>query len=93
MPYFYDFWWNGHTLRLETARGGNGNSDIGVNIIWFVSRIPVPESIWENREDLVIMIKEAFSVNQAWYDHNSIKSINVNIKCEPTMERDDYYTK
>lgn len=91
MPYFYDFWLNGHILRLEAARGGSGNSDIGVNIIWFVSRIPVPESIWESRKDLVIMIKEAFSVNQAWYDYKSIKSISVSIKCEPTMEEDNYY--
>lgn len=85
MPYFYDLWWNGHTLRLEVARGGSGNSAIGVNITWFVSRIPVPESIWTSRENLVIMIKEAFSIDLGWCEKEEVRSVNVKIMCEPEI--------
>lgn len=43
MPYYYDLWWNGYTIRMEIGEGGSGNYDVGVNIVWFIHRVPIPE--------------------------------------------------
>lgn len=91
MPYFYDLWWNGYVIRMETKRGGKGNYDTGVDIIWIIKRIPIPRDIWEYRNDIIIMINEAFSVNQDRCPTEYLKSISVRIDCEPEKVPDNYY--
>ena len=89
MPYFYDLWWNGYTIRMEMYEGGSGNYDIGVNIVWFIHRIPIPEEIWDHRDEIVQMIKDGFSVNEGWCRKEKLISIDVKIMCEPEIA-DDY---
>lgn len=91
MPHFQDLWWNGYVIRMETNRGGKGNYDVGVDIIWFIEKISIPKSIWQYRETIIKMIEEAFAVDYDWCNTEYLKSISVHIDCEPTMEEDNYY--
>jgi len=85
MPEYSDLWWEGHTIRLEIWEGGQGNYDTGVDIIWNILRIPIPQEIWDEREVIVEMIKEAFFVYSDWCPPEFLKSITVNIKCKPEI--------
>ncbi|MBQ6035629.1 hypothetical protein [Ruminococcus sp.] len=88
MPFFHDFWWNGNVIRMETVCGGKGNYKTGVDIVWYINKIPVPKKIWNFKDEIVDMIKEAFKVNSDWCMKECLKSITVNIQCEPTISED-----
>ena len=86
MPYFYDFWWNGHIIRMEISEGGNGNYETGVDIIWIIEKLPIPKEIWEYKKEVMGMIEEAFSVNSSGCKKQFLKSISVRFDCEPEVE-------
>lgn len=88
MPEFYDLWWKGNVIRIEAVRGGEGSYETGVDIIWFINRVPVPEKIWESKDEIMEMIKEAFAVNSDWCKKQFLKSITVKIECEPEKKGD-----
>ena len=85
MPQFYDLWWNGNIIRMEVVEVSSGKYSIGVDIVWNIVRIPIPERIWERRNEVLELIKEAFSVYSGWCKPLYLKSISVNINCEPEM--------
>lgn len=83
MPNFYDLWWNGNIIRIEAECGGKGNYDTGVDIIWFINRIPIPKKMWKSKEEIMKLIEEAFEVNSDWCKKQFLKSITVKFECEP----------
>lgn len=87
MPYFYDLWWKGNVVRIEAERGGKGNYEMGIDIIWFINRVPIPEKIWESKDEIMEMIEEAFGINSSWCEEKDLKSITVKIECEPEIMR------
>ena len=78
MPYFYDFWWNGNTIRMEISRTSKGDRDVGVDVIWNILKIHIPNELMDKKQDIVKMIKDAFSVNQGWCKSKFLKSVTVN---------------
>ena len=82
MPYFYDLWWKGHIVRLEVSRRAKSNTEGGVDIIWYIHRIPIPKKIWMRRKEVLEMISQAFCVNRVWYSAREVKSIEVKLRCE-----------
>ena len=85
MPYFYDLWWNGYTIRMEVVETGDGNYSTKVNIIWNIWRISIPKEIWDKKDEIIGLITEAFSVYSGWCEPKFLGSINVSIKFEPEM--------
>ena len=79
MPYFYDFWWNGNTIRMEISRTSKGDRDVGVDVIWNILKVHIPYEIFDKKQDIVKMIKEAFSINPGWCKPKFLKSITVNM--------------
>ena len=88
MPKLYDLWWNGKVVRIEVEESGRGNIEVGVDVIWLVNSVPIPQDIWDYRDEIMKMIEDAFSVNQSWCDTEFIKSIEVRILCEPEIRED-----
>ena len=88
MPYFYDLWWNNHVIRIEGEEGGKGNIEVGVDIVWFINRVPIPKDIWNYKDEVMKIIEEAFLVNQSWCKSKFLKSITVKIECAPEMKED-----
>lgn len=88
MPYFYDLWWNGHIIRMEISKRFAKNSNGRIDVIWYVHSIPISEQIWEYKDDVVEMIKEAFSVNRGWSESYELNNIIVKIQCEPRKLED-----
>ena len=88
MPHFYDLWWKDHVIRIEAECGGKGNYKVGVDIVWFVNRIPIPKDIWQYKDEIMKMIEEGFLVNRDWCKEKFLKSITVKIECEPEMKED-----
>lgn len=82
MPYFYDLWWNGYTIRMEISDTSMGNYNVGVDVIWNILKIHIPSELFDRKEDIVRMIKDAFSINPSWCKPEFLKSITVNIECE-----------
>ncbi|WP_019679467.1 hypothetical protein [Ruminococcus flavefaciens] len=86
MPYFHDLWWNGTVIRLETLCGGSGNYETGVDMVWFIQKIPVPKELWRYRDEIRDIINEAFSINSGWCNKKHLRSVKVVFECEPTIE-------
>ena len=85
MPYFYDLWWDGYTIRMEVSEAGNGNYETGVNIIWNIWKIPICENLWQRKDEIINIIVDAFSVFSGWCNPKRLNSIAVDIKCEPEI--------
>ncbi len=83
MPSFHDFWWNGYTIRMEIVRTSTGNYDDGINIIWSIMTLPIPNELWEKQEEILKMLNEAFSIDLGWCEREEVKSISVKIMCTP----------
>lgn len=86
MPDYYDLWWNGHTIRMEIVEAGIGNYDVGVDMVWFINKVPIPKEIWQYKEEVMNMITEAFSVNMGWCRKECLKSITVNMSNAAVIE-------
>lgn len=56
---------------------------------WEIKRI-YPQSIWEERDMILQAVKGAFWVYRARHDEEDIKSISVEISCEPECVEADY---
>lgn len=82
MPNYYDLWWNGHTIRMEIGDGGNGNYNVGVDLVWFIHKISIPKEIWQYKGEIMNMITDAFSVNEGWCRKECLKSIAVKVMCK-----------
>jgi len=86
MPHFYDLWWNGNVIRMETTSREIRNDEEGFDIKWIIHKIPIPEKIWSCKDEIKDMIEEAFSVNESWCKGRKIDSIKVVFRCEPEIE-------
>lgn len=87
-PNFCDLWWNGNVIRMEITRRATRNEEEEMNIVWYIHKIPIPRAIWENKEEILVMIKEAFEVNKSWCKDKKVNSISVKFMCEPEMMED-----
>ena len=94
MPDYYDFCYKGVIVRMEVSVWGEDVSEPGgprrETLEWYIDNICIPESIWEGREEIVELIKEAFSVNTSAAPASRISSISVEIENEPKHAEADY---
>lgn len=90
MPDYHDLAYKGIIIRMEVIPKGNGTRATGFNKVWTINRIYIPKSIWEKREAILRAIKEAFSVYRGGTAESRVKSISVEISCEPECVEVDY---
>ena len=89
-PYYYDLAYKGRIIRMEAVSEGNGTIMTGFNVVHDIYRIYIPQSIWEEKEEILQVIKESFLVYRAAARESEINSITVNIQCEPECVEVDY---
>jgi len=86
MPLYWSFWWNNQETRIEVIRrSGGGNIETGWYIKREIVRIPVPQNLFDKRDELMKMIEEAFSIDAGYHKAGTVKSISVEIKCLPEI--------
>ena len=90
LPYYYDLAYKDRIIRMEVDPQGSGTRITGFNKIWKIYRISIPKSIWAEKEEIMRAIKEAFSVYRGGTAESRVKSINVDISCEPECVEVDY---
>ena len=94
MPDYYDFCYKGVIVRMEVSVWGEDVSEPGgprrETLEWYIDNICIPESIWGDREEIVKLVKEAFSVNTSAAPASRISSISVEIENEPKRVEADY---
>ncbi len=94
MPDYYDFCYKGVIVRMEISEWAEVVSKPGeprkADFYWRVNNMSIPESIWEDREEIVELIKEAFSVNTSAAPTSRARNIFVEVRCEPKRVEADY---
>lgn len=90
MPDYHDLSYKGRIIRLEIGSRGRGNLEIGFDMDWIIFRIYIPESVGEDREKIIKVIKDAFLVYRAAHNEEDINSISVEISCESECVETDY---
>ena len=94
MPDYYDFYYKGAIVRMEISNWCdfvlNPEDDFETDIAWYIDNMYIPESIWEDREEIVKLVKEAFSVNTSAAAPGSLEHIAVEMQCEPKRVEADY---
>lgn len=63
-PFFWLFWWNGSEIRIE-ERGGSFTIEDSGKIVREITGISAPEKVFENKDELISLILDAFSVRDS----------------------------
>ena len=87
IPHFHDLWWNGCVTRIITSRGGKGNYKSGIDIIWFVKKMPISQELWIHRLDIYNLIRDGLYVDSSWCPKEYLKSVSVIFECEPQIQK------
>ena len=90
MPEYYDMCYKGRMIRMEVAGKTEGDRNVGVTFLWDIYNIYIPRSIWEDKDDILLAIADAFSVYRNRTPENAVKEIRVKITCEPKCVETDY---
>lgn len=93
-PLYCDFYFKGRIIRLEVEY----TVDPCVNGIcafcWNIQRISIPKSIWNDKTEIVSLIKEAFFVNDfGLSSRGKTAHITINLPNECEQVEADYHGK
>ena len=84
-PFYCDFWWDGNIIRIDVGKRSIIDHDGGVNFVWIINRMPIPQNIWDNKDKVVEMIKEALIAKRDWCVEECLKSVSVKMNCDPII--------
>ena len=90
MPEYYDMCYKGRIIRMEVVDASTGELYTGVTFLWKIENIYIPKSIWQDKDDILSAIADAFSVYTNLVPENKVEGISVEIECEPTCVEADY---
>lgn len=90
MPTYYDFSYKKTIVRTEAFYKVKNNEQQELELIWNVDRIYIPRSLWNERQEILKLIEEAFMSDNCRIPLNRIKCIKVHLRCEPEYVEVDY---
>ena len=90
MPTYYDFYYNGSIVRIEALSISKRDEQQEIELIWYVDRINIPNSLRDRKQVVLKLIKEAFLSNNRRIPLCRIKNIKVVLRCEPDCVEVDY---
>ncbi len=88
-PYYIDMSYKNRIIRMDVEKRMNYINENGSHCIFEVQAIRIPKSVWNDKEDIINAIKEAFSV----YRNEWIISSEAVIDCEAECVEKDYNGK
>ena len=80
VPLMSDLWWNGNVIRIEwddNQNTGNRRLPKGLSVVWNIHKIFIPPSIMDQKDTVVKMVEEAFSVDCDGAKKENVLSISV----------------
>lgn len=90
-PYYYDLAYKGRIIRMEVVSWDVDESrEEGKIIYWNINRVYIPKSIWEEKDNIIQMIREACSVKEIGNPTKKILEVIVKIQSEPECVEADY---
>lgn len=89
-PTYYDFSYDGKIVRMEVFCRGEGNIKDGGVFYWKINRMYIPNSIWNQKDEVVQEIIKAFSVCTNAFPAELVKGVSVEVQCEPECVEADY---
>ena len=93
-PYYYDLAFKCRIVRMVGLRSdSSGDLKNGFDLVWRIGHIYIPKSLWNERSNVVQAIKESFSVYRGGHKIEKVKSITVELCCEPECVETDYNEK
>ena len=51
--------------------------------MWIINKLSIPQNMWKHKAEIVNMIIDAFTVKSDWSLNENLKSISVELNCEP----------
>lgn len=94
-PYCFDLYYKGRIVRIETDSYSLLNDEGYRDKKWFIDNINIPKSIWLEKDAIMEVIQDAFSVHTGSIELERPESVIITIKvrCKPSMVEVDYNGK
>ncbi len=90
MPCYYDLSYKGRIIRMEKSCRVNTSRVEGSTVPWIIEGIKIPKSIWEEKDNIIQMIREAFAAIKIGNPARKVLSVTVEIQGEPECVEADY---
>ena len=97
MPEYPALCYQGVLVRLEAISRSNTTSLINGQrqsaLIWYVDNVDIPNSLWNIKQEVLVLMEEAFMSHTWGAPSSRIKHVFVDLRCEPTCVEVDYNGK
>ncbi len=90
MPNYYDLSYKGRIIRMEETCRIDTSREEGNIIPWKIKGIKIPKSVWEEKDNIIQMIIEAFTAVKRGNPTRKVLSVTVEIQGEPECVEADY---
>ncbi len=90
MPIYYDLSYKGRIIRMEGSCWIDTSREEGNIIPWKIKGIKIPKSVWEEKDNIIQMIIEAFTAVKVGNPTRKVLSVTVEIQSEPECVEADY---
>ncbi len=89
-PFYYDLSYKGRIIRMEETCRIDTSREEGNIIPWKIKGIKIPKSVWEEKDNIIQMIIEAFTAVKRGNPTRKVLSVTVEIQDEPECVEADY---
>jgi hypothetical protein len=78
-PETYALSWKGEVIRFEAERDGKGMLTTGVAMSWRIFNISIPQHLDRQRDEILIVLREAIASHGSVYDRERVASVHIEI--------------
>lgn len=88
IPEYYALVWKKNIIIMETFSGGVGSASTGVEKWWKITSIKVPESLMQEKDTVMDLIKEAFDAYGSRNRRDCVKKVEFRFIATPVFIRE-----
>lgn len=87
-PIYFDMAYKYRIIRMDIRDYSKENGETSPQLVYRIDRMRIPKAVWEDRDDIIMSAKEAFTVHG--FRNGRVKMVEVEMNCEPECVEVDY---
>ncbi|CAH1204392.1 hypothetical protein PAECIP111893_02241 [Paenibacillus plantiphilus] len=86
IPMFHTLIWNGNTINIDSFTTGIGDVSSGIEKFWKITKIEAPIDLYEKKDELIDLMKEAFDAKGFAGSKDCVVSVHFDFIAAPEFK-------